>query len=60
MNGKSRRFSIFIGMAALFAAISIGDAVAQVKTRPRLKPGSRSPRAERVACTIRWAADLLP
>ena len=39
MNGKSRRFSIFIGMAALFAAISIGDAVAQVKTRLSIATG---------------------
>ena len=39
MNGKTRRFSIFIGMAALFAAISIGDAVAQVKTRLSIATG---------------------
>ena len=39
MNGKSRRFSIFIGMAALFAGISIGDAVAQVKTRLSIATG---------------------
>ena len=39
MHGKSRRFSIFIGMAALFAAIFIGDAVAQVKTRLSIATG---------------------
>lgn len=39
MNGKSRRFSTLIGMAALFVAISIGDAVAQVKTRLSIATG---------------------
>ncbi len=55
MHSKSLCYlAAFTALILLVLALAVVSAQAQVKT------ASRSPPAERVACTIRWAAGSLP